>query len=155
MQIQVIALFLQATSALCLAGGVLYAAIQFRQTRKAAHVANFARLVELQMQLRRMRVDDPSLAHVYSHDVERMADDREVREYFMNLMQLSVFEIVWFGHQNGQVPDDYFRSWEKRMREIAAEDSFRKMMSNPSMKLLHDEFEAYVRELVRTTPARR
>lgn len=154
MQIQQVALMLQAISTLSLAGGVLYAAIQFRQTRKAAHVANFSRLVELQMQLRRMRVEDPKLAHIYSHDVADMRDDHEVREYFMNLMQLSVFEIVWFGHVNGQVPRDYFLSWEKRMREIAAEPSFRKMMQKPSMKLLHDEFEAYVRELVRVTPPR-
>ncbi len=58
-----------------------------------------------------MRVDDPSLASVYQHDVQGMSSDREIREYFMNLMQLSVFEIVWFSHKHGQLPDDYYQSW--------------------------------------------
>ncbi len=108
----------------------------------------------MQAHLREMRVTDPSLAAVYSHDAEAARTDAEVRQYFFNLMQLGVFEIVWFGHKRGQVPRDYFLSWERRMREIAAEGSFRTMMGAPSMKIMHDEFQAYVEEMVRTTPAR-
>src|SRR5262249_23251698 len=84
--------------------GVIYAVVQFREARKTQHVANFAKLVELQMQLRKMRVDDPSLAYVYKDDVAELHDDDEIRAYFMNLMQLSIFEIVWFSHKHGQLP---------------------------------------------------
>lgn len=71
-----------------------------------------------------------------------------MREYFFNLMQLSVFEIVWFSHKHGQLPADYFRSWEARMRDIASEQSFQSMMNSKSMKFMHDEFQAYITALV-------
>src|SRR5690349_13767064 len=102
---------LQSISSFAIAAGLIFTAVQFRQYRRAVHVANFSKLVEMQLHLREMRVHDPSLAAVYRHDVEHLANDREIREYFMNLMQLSVFEIVWFSHKNGQLPDDYFESW--------------------------------------------
>jgi hypothetical protein len=144
-----IQIILQTTSSLAIAGGLLLTAIQFRQYRRAVHVANFSKLVELQMHLREMRVHNPSLAAVYQHDVLHLSTDEEIREYFFNLMQLSVFEIVWFSHRNGQLPDDYFESWATRMRDIATEDSFRKMMSNPSMKILHDDFQKYVFDMMK------
>jgi len=106
----------------------------------------------MQMHLREMRVGDPSLAAVYKHDVGHAETPREVREYFFNLMQVSVFEVVWFGHRHGQIPDDYFHSWDKRMRAIAAESTFRSMMASPSMKFMHDEFQKYVQDMVQTTP---
>jgi hypothetical protein len=143
----------QSLSALAIAGGLIYAALQFRHQRRAQHVANFTKLVEIQMHLREMRVKDPSLAKVYLHDVEHASTDREVREYFFNLMQLSVFEIVWFARRQGQVPEDYYKSWEARMRAIAAEKSFRVMMASQSMKIMHDEFQTFMQEMVRTTPA--
>jgi hypothetical protein len=139
---------LQAISSLAIAGGFIYTSIEFRKGREARHVANFTHLVELQMQLRRMRVDDPSLAGVYKHDVQGLRSEREVREYFFNLMQLSVFEIVWFSHRARQLPADYYQSWDKRMREIAREDSFRNMMEGPNMKILHDDFQAYIQRMV-------
>lgn len=142
--LQELQLLFQALSSTAIAGGLIYSAFQFRNYKKAQHVANFTRLVELQMHLREMRVMDPRLAEVYRSDVEHARDDRDIREYFFNLMQLSVFEIVWFGHRHGQVPDDYFRSWDTRMRQIAGEPSFQKMMGSPSMKILHDEFQAYI-----------
>lgn len=139
---------LQSVSSFAIAGGMIYSALQFRAWRRAQHVTNFSKLVELQMSLRRMRVDDPSLAKVYSHDVQGMQSDREIREYFMNLMQLSIFEIVWFSHRNEQIPGDYFQSWVKRMRAIAEEESFQRMMANPAMKILHDDFQQYMKMLV-------
>ncbi|HVZ94069.1 MAG TPA: hypothetical protein VG797_06125 [Phycisphaerales bacterium] len=142
-------IIVQSISALGIAGGLIYTAIQFKRWRQAAHVANFTKLVELQMQLRKMRVDDPSLAHIYKHDVQDLHSEREIREHFMNLMQLSVYEIVWFSYQQGQIPRDYYESWETRMRAIASEDSFRKMITGPAMKILHDSFQAYMLELVR------
>ena len=148
MTLQVVQVVLQGLASLGIAGGLIYTSIQFRNYRRAQHVANFTKLVELQMHLREMRVTDPSLATVYKHDVEHARTDREVREYFFNLMQLSVFEIVWFGHQNGQVPDDYFRSWDLRVREIAAERSFRTMFNSGSMKIMHDEFQRYMARMV-------
>ena len=84
---------MQALSSLAIAGGLLYAAIQFRNTRKAQLVANFSKLVELQYHLRHLRVQDPSLASVHAQDVENLGSDREIQEYFLNLMQLSLFEI--------------------------------------------------------------
>lgn len=154
MDVELIKVSLQALSTLSLVGGVVYAAVQLRQHRSAQHVANFTKLVELQMSLRRMRVEDPSLASIYAHDVQTLTSDREIREHFLNLMQLSVFEIVWFARRHGQVPEDYYRSWVERMREIAAEPSFRRMMGSPNMKILHDDFAAYVDGMVRETPAR-
>ncbi len=144
MQVSDLQVTLQALSSLAIAGSLVYTGLQFRKSRKAAHVANFTKLVELQMHLREMRVHDPGLARVYHHDVRDAASDREIREYFFNLMQLSVFEIVWFSHANAQLPRDYYDGWVKRMRDIAAEESFQKMMRSPSMKILHDDFQAFV-----------
>jgi hypothetical protein len=159
--LQIVQVCFQALGASAIAGGLVYTAVQFRRYQQSQHFANFSKLVELQMHLREMRVEDPALAQVYRHDVEhvagladRAAAEREVREYFFNLMQLSVFEIVWFGFKNDQIPEDYFRSWERRMQEIAAEASFRKMWHTQSMKILHDDFMLYMQRLVAGVPAR-
>lgn len=141
---------LQALSSFAIAGGLIFTAVQFRAARKAQHVANFSKLVELQMQLRKMRVDDPSLAQVYKDDVADLHDNDEIRFYFMNLMQLSIFEIVWFSHKHGQLPEDYYQSWIKRMLVVEREESFRKMIQNPSMKILHDEFQQFVTKMTAT-----
>ncbi len=145
----------QALSATAITGGLVYSALQFRKARESQHFANFSKLVELQMHLREMRVGDPSLAKVYQNDVAFTESlptpqerERAVREYFFNLMQLSVFEIVWFGWKRGQVPEDYFRSWEVRMHEIVAERSFLEMWNSPSMKFMHDEFHQYMVRMV-------
>ena len=154
-------LLFQALSSSAIAGGLIYTALQFRKQRQAQHFGNFAKLVEMQMHLREMRVSDPSLARVYRGDVEFTESlpspaerERAVREYFFNLMQLSVFEIVWFGYIRGQIPEDYFRSWESRMRDIVAERSFRAMWHSPSMKFMHDEFHDYMKHMVETIPER-
>jgi hypothetical protein len=151
-------LLFQALSSTAIAAGLIYTALQFRKQRQAQHFANFTKLVEMQMHLREMRVRDPALAGVYSGDVAFAAAlpapaerDRAIREYFFNLMQLSVFEIVWVGHRDGQVPDDYFRSWESRMTDIVAEPSFRAMWNSPSMKFMHDEFHTYMQGMVGRT----
>jgi hypothetical protein len=146
--------WLQALSSIAIACGLVFTAYQFRQHQRAARVANFTKMVELQMHLREMRVREPQLADVYRDDVRGLASDRDVREYFFNLMQLSVYEIVWYSHKQGVLPKDYFESWAARMRVIAAEPSFRKMMLSGSMKIMHDDFQEYVRRLVETTPAR-
>jgi len=138
---------LQALTSLAIAGGLLYAAIQFRHTRKAQLVANFSKLVELQYHLRHLRVEHPELASVHARDVENLHSEREVQEYFLNLMQLSLFEIAWYAHQQGQLSDDYFDSWVNRMRQLAREESFSRMIHNPSVKIMHDDFESYVRLL--------
>jgi hypothetical protein len=145
---------MQSMSSVIIAGGLIFAGLQFRHWRRVAHVANFTKMVELQMHLREMRVHDPSLASVYAHDVEGRRGDREIREYFFNLMQLSVFEIVWFSHREGLLPDDYFRSWESRMEQIAGEESFRAMFDATSMKILHDGFQRYVEDMVRRSRRR-
>ncbi len=147
--IQLLQVTLQALSAFAIAGGLLYTAIQFREARKSQGVANFAKLVEMQYQLRRMRVDNPSLASVHHLDVAHLRSDREIQEYFLNLMQLSLFEIAWYAHRQGQLPRDYFQSWEKRMLQLTREESFRKMLESPAMKILHDDFDTYLRTLLR------
>src|SRR5262245_53256103 len=78
---------LQAVSVLAVAGGVVYAALQFRGWRTAQYVANVTKLVELQLQLRKMVVDDPTLAPV---GLALPAEDQgeATRGHFYNLMQL-------------------------------------------------------------------
>lgn len=152
MQLQHVQVALQAVSSFAIAGGFLYTAFQFRQWRKAQHVANFTKLVELQMSLRRIRVDDPSIASVHAHDVEGLASEREVREYFLNLMQLAVFEIAWFSRRHGQLSDDYFRSWADRMRLISGEESFRRMLAKRGVKIMHDDFQRYINDLAAAAP---
>lgn len=146
-------ILLQALSSFAIAGGLLFTAVQFRNWRKSQHVANFTKLVELQMHLRELRIHDPDLARTYAHDVKDLHSSEEIRQYFMNLMQLSVFEIVWFSYKQGQLPEDYFQSWVARFRDIATEDSFKSMMANPAMKILHDDFQRYVENLVREVNA--
>jgi len=147
-ELQIVQITLQALSAFAIAGGLLYTAIQFRQARKAQVVANFSKLVELQYELRKLRVLHPALAAVHKTDVEHLHSEREIQEYFLNLMQLSLFEIAWYAHEQGQLPDDYFHSWAKRMWQIGREDSFRRMIENPAMKIMHDQFETYLRKLL-------
>jgi hypothetical protein len=55
-------LVVQVLSTLAVAGGMIYAALQFRGWRTAQYVTNFTELVKLQLELRKMAVDDPSLA---------------------------------------------------------------------------------------------
>lgn len=146
--LQIIQITLQALSSFAIAGGLIFAAIQVWQARKAQLVANFSKLVELQYQLRQIRVEHPSLASVHEHDVQNLGSEREIQDYFLNLMQLSVFEIAWYAHKHGQLPDDYFHSWASRMWEVAQEKSFRRMIDNPAMKIMHDEFDRFIRDLV-------
>lgn len=145
--LQTVQVILQALSSFAIAGGLLFTAIQFRQARKAQLVANFSKLVELQSQLRYLRVEQPSLASVSPSDVEYLKTDREIQEYFLNLIQLSIFEIAWYAHRHGQLPKDYFDSWTTRMWEVAQEESFRSMIDNPAMKIMHDDFDKYMRRL--------
>ena len=147
--LQIVQIVLQALSSFAIAGGLIFTAVQFGQARKAQLVSNFSKLVELQYGLRKIRVDHPSLASVNPQDVQNLHSDRDVQEYFLNLMQLSLFEIAWYAHKHGQLPPDYFASWNSRMWQIAQEKSFRRMMENPSMKIMHDDFDAYVRRLVK------
>jgi hypothetical protein len=146
--LQLLQITLQALSSFAIAGGLIFTAVQFRQARKSQLVANFSKLVELQYQLRQIRVQHPSLASVHQHDVENLHSEREIQEYFLNLMQLSLFEIAWYAHKHGQLPDDYFNSWTSRMWQVAQEQSFRRMIENPSMKIMHDEFDMFVRRLI-------
>src|ERR1043166_7774258 len=148
---QIVQLTLQALSSFAIAGGLIFTAIQFSEARKAQRVANFSKLVELQYELRELRVHQPALAAVDEDDVANLHSDREIQEYFLNLMQLSLFEIAWYAHRQGQIPDDYFESWTSRMRQIAREPSFRSMLDNPAMKIMHDEFDVFVRRLVAGT----
>lgn len=146
-------LTLQALSSVAIAGGLLYAAVQFRATRKAQLVANFSKLVELQYHLRHLRVQDPSLAKVHPQDIQHLNSDREIQEYFLNLMQLSLFEIAWYAHDQKQLSDEYYDSWVQRMRQVAREESFQSMIRNPSVKIMHDDFEDYVKGLAESARA--
>ena len=146
--LQLVQIVLQALTSFAIAGGLIFTAVQFRNARKAQLVANFSKLVELQAQLRYLRVEQPSLASVSPDDVEHLKSDREIQEYFLNLIQLSLFEIAWYAHKHGQLPPDYFHSWTTRMRQMAHEESFRSMLDNPAMKIMHDEFDTYMRRLV-------
>jgi hypothetical protein len=146
--LQLVQIILQALTSFAIAGGLIFTAIEFRNARKAQLVANFSKLVELQAQLRYMRVQNPSLASTSPGDVKHLHSDREIQEYFLNLIQLSLFEIAWYAHKHGQLPEDYFQSWTSRMWQVAQEKSFRGMIDNPAMKILHDEFDTYIRKLI-------
>ena len=146
--LQIVQITLQALSSFAIAGGLIFTAVQFSQARKAQLVANFSKLVELQYQLRQLRVLQPALASVHEQDVQNLHSEREIQDYFLNLMQLSLFEIAWYAHKHGQLPDDYFHSWTSRMWQVAQEQSFRRMIGNPSMKIMHDEFDVFVRHLI-------
>jgi hypothetical protein len=74
--------------------------------------------------------------------------ERAIRSYYFNLMQLSIFEIVWFSWHHGQIREDYFRSWERRMYDIVAEESFKVMWNSPAMKFMHDDFDRYLRGMI-------
>jgi hypothetical protein len=91
---------LQAISTLSVASGLVYGALQLRNWRIAQHTANFTKLVELQLELRKMRVDDPQLTH---RDPQggSAGSQEDVRDYYYELMQLSVFEVAWFKPRQG------------------------------------------------------
>jgi hypothetical protein len=151
--LQYVQVILQALSSFAIAGGLIFTAVQFRQAHKAQLVANFTKLVELQFQLRRIRVDHPELAD--PQDVQMIGSPREIQEYFLNLMQLSLFEIAWYAHEHGQLHDDYFESWKQRIWQSSQELAFRKMIENPSMKIMHDDFAEFVQEMVKAKGASR
>src|SRR4029078_3167272 len=62
--LQLVQITLQALSSFAIAGGLIFPAIQFRQSRQSQVVATFSKLVELQYELRRMRVQHPEYASV-------------------------------------------------------------------------------------------
>jgi hypothetical protein len=144
--LQLLQLTLQALSSFAIAAGLIYTAVQFGHARKAQLVANFSKLVELQYSLRELRVQNPSLAS--EGDTKHLHSDHEIRVYYVNLMQLSLFEIAWYAHQHRQIPDDYFNSWQVRIWDVAQEPAFRAMLNNPAMKIMHDEFAVFVKRLV-------
>ena len=93
--LEVLRVVLQAVSSFAIAGGLLYTAVQFRQARKAQLVANFSKLVELQYQLRHIRVQHPGLASVHkqlgaeactglAHGGGRLGRDSRRRAYNMS-----------------------------------------------------------------------
>ncbi|MEP6509731.1 MAG: hypothetical protein ABJC63_16000, partial [Gemmatimonadales bacterium] len=75
--LQIVQITLQALTSFAIAGGLIFTAMQFRSARKAQLVANFSKLVEMQSQLRYLRVEQPSLASVSPGDVENLHSDRE------------------------------------------------------------------------------
>ena len=135
-------------SSFAIAGGLIFTAVQFAPGAQGAAGREL-------LEARRAAVPaalDPRPASVArvgaSQDVEHLHSEREIQEYFLNLMQLSLFEIAWYAHKHGQLPDDYFHSWTSRMWQVAQEQSFRRMIDNPAMKIMHDEFDAFVRRLI-------
>jgi hypothetical protein len=136
---------LQAIPVLAAAGGVLYAALQFRGWRLSQYVANFTKLIELQLQIRKMVIDDPTLG-------PEGVPKEEVRGYYYNLIQLSLFEIAWYSHEYGQLTDDYFASWEVSMASIAKRPAFQAMWQSDRTKILHDGFRRYMERLMQGSP---
>jgi len=130
---------------LAAAGGVFYAALQFRGWRLSQYVANFTKLIELQLQIRKMIIDDPALG-------PEGVPKEEMRAYYYNLIQLSVFEIAWNSHRHGQLADDYFASWKVSMASIAKRPAFRAMWQSDQTKILHDDFRKYMETLMQEKP---
>ena len=138
---------LQIVSTLAVAGSMVYAALQFRGWRAAQHVANFTKIVELQLELRKMRVDDPSLARV-DPTAAPAGSPEDIRAFYYNLMQLSLFEIAWFSHQHGQLEHGYFESWIAMISEMAKRPSFRSMWDSNTTKIMDARFRQFVDDLV-------
>jgi len=136
-------LMVQATSILALTGGLIYAALQFRGWRTAQYVTNFTELVKLQLELRKMVVDDPTLA-IPGLGVPSGTRPEDIRSNFYNLMQLSLFEIAWFSHSKGQLTDNYFNSWVTNMAEVVQRPAFRAMWQSDRTKIMHDGFRHYM-----------
>lgn len=141
----------QALSAVAFAGTFIYAALQFRVWRTAQHVANFTKLVELQLKLRSMNVNDPSLAALDPY-FDPGATAEEVRGYFYNLMQVSLFEIAWFSHKHKQLDEGYFQSWVSNMSAFVRRPSFRSMWRSDRTKILDNRFRIYVDTLIDDAP---
>jgi hypothetical protein len=137
----------QAIPVLAVAGGLVYAGLQFRGWRTTQYVANFTKLVELQLQLRKMIVDDPALEPSGRTKLAGSPAE-EMRRYYYALMQMGVFEIAWYTHKKGQLTDDYFASWEAAMSSIARYPEFRAMWQTDRAKILHDGFRQYVDTLI-------
>jgi hypothetical protein len=135
----------QAIPLLAAAGGLVYAALQFRGWRTSQYVTNFTKLIELQLEIRKMVVDDPTLG-------PEGVPKEEMRGYYYNLIQLSVFEIAWYSHKYGQLTDDYFASWEVNMTSVAKRPDFHAMWQSDRTKILHDGFRKYMETLMQKTP---
>ena len=123
----------------------MYAALQFRGWRFSQYVANFTKLIELQLQIRKMVIDNPSLGPAG-------VPAEEVQGYYYSLIQLSLFEIAWYSHKYGQLTDDYFDSWEVSMASIATRPAFRAMWQSDQTKILHDGFRKYMETLMQKWP---
>jgi hypothetical protein len=137
---------LQAIPVLAAAVGLVYAARQFRGWRNAQYVANFTKLSELKLQLRKMVVDDPTLG-------PEGVPAKDMRSYYYSFMQLSLFEIAWFSHRHGQLTDDYFAAWRSNMVAIARHPDFRAMWQSDQTKILHAGFRKYMDALMREVAA--
>ena len=143
-------LFVQAVSLLGVAGGLLYTGVQLRNWRNAQYVTNFTKLVELQMQLRKMVVDDPTLASATLGIGAEISPD-VIRGDFYNLMQVSLFEIAWFSHRHGQLTEDYFKTWAGYMTTVAQRPAFRDMWQMDRTKILHERFREYMDTVLTST----
>jgi hypothetical protein len=143
-------LFVQTVSLLGVAGELVYTGVQLHNWRNAQYVTNFTKLVKLQMQLRKMVVEDPTLATAsLGPGIEVSADD--IRGDFYNLMQVSLFEIAWFSHRHGQLTEDYFRTWAGYMVTVAQRPAFRDMWKMDRTKILHDRFREYMESVLAAT----
>src|SRR6266446_10680784 len=99
------------------------------------------------MQLRKMVVDDPTLASAtFGPGIEISLED--IRGDFYNLMQVSLFEIAWFSHRHGQLPHDYFASWVASMAVVAQRPAFRTMWQSDRTKILHAGFRQSMNTLL-------
>jgi hypothetical protein len=145
-------LVVQVMSTLAVAGGMIYAALQFRGWRTAQYVTNFTELVKLQLELRKMVVDDPTLA-IPSLGVPAETRPEEIRSNYYNLMQLSLFEIAWFSHLKGELTDDYFNSWVMNMTDVARRPAFRAMWMSDRTKIMHAGFREYMNGFMADLPA--
>ena len=83
-------------------------------------MANFTKLIELQLRIRTIVNDNP-----ISGPAGVPAE--AVQNSYYSLIQLSLFEIAWYSHKYGQLTDDYFDSWEFNMASIATRSAFRAM----------------------------
>jgi len=138
----------QIVSTLGVAGGVVYAGKQLRGWRDSQYIANFTKLVQLQLEHRKRLVDDPALA-LQGIGLPAGTPPEDIREDYYNLMQLRLFEIAWFTHLHGQLTDDYFNSWVAGMAEVIERPAFKAMWQKERLKIQHSEFRDYMNEMMK------
>lgn len=122
--------------------------IQTRHLQKTMYAANYGKMIEMLKDLRLLRINDPSLAKVYSKEVEGLSNE-DIRYHFFNLIVLSILEMLFVDWKQGLISRETWEYWLDSIRRISAEKSFREMVLRESYKIVNPEFCRIVEGIVK------